>query len=118
MLHSLAVTAHKLRELEMPSKPLTDEELAAFEAGRDIAAEMETSVRQMLSGDMRPVSLPRVVAARAKTGLSQSAFAALLGVSVGTLQAWEHGRRNPSKAAQTLFRIAESHPEVLREIAP
>ena len=101
----------------MPLKPLTDAELTAFEAGRDIAAELEESVLQMLAGETFAVPLPPVVAARAKTGLSQAAFSALLGVSVGTLQAWEHGRRNPSKAAQTLLRIANDTPEILRKYA-
>jgi putative transcriptional regulator len=34
-----------------------------------------------------------------------------------TLQEWEQGRRQPSGAARTLLKIAERHPEVLRELA-
>lgn len=56
------------------------------------------------------------LAARAKTGLSQSQFAALLGISVRTLHDWEQGRREPSGAARTLLKIASLHPEVLREV--
>jgi putative transcriptional regulator len=41
----------------------------------------------------------------------------LLGVSVRTLQDWEQGRRKPSGAAITLYKIAERRPEVLRELA-
>jgi putative transcriptional regulator len=33
------------------------------------------------------------------------------------LQGWEHGRRQPTGAAKTLLRVAERHPEVLRELA-
>lgn len=58
-----------------------------------------------------------VAEARAKTGLSQEKFAALLGISPRTLRDWEHGRRTPSGAAQTLLRIASKHPEVLQELA-
>ncbi len=43
-----------------------------------------------------------------KTGLSQNAFAELLGVSVRTLQDWEQGRREPCGAAKTLLKIAEN----------
>jgi len=54
--------------------------------------------------------------ARAQAGLSQSAFAALLGVSRRTLQDWEQGRRQPTGAAQTLLRVAVAHPEALRDL--
>ncbi len=56
------------------------------------------------------------VSARIKSGLSQSDFAKLLGVSVRTLQDWEQGRRQPSGAAKTLIAIAERRPDVLKEI--
>ena len=57
------------------------------------------------------------IAARQTSELSQSQFAALLGVSVRTLQDWEQGRRQPSGATKTLFKVAERHPEVLLELA-
>jgi putative transcriptional regulator len=53
---------------------------------------------------------------RAQLGLSQSAFAGLMGVSLRTVQEWEQGRREPSGPAKTLLRIAEQHPEVLLEL--
>ncbi len=55
-----------------------------------------------------------IVRAREKSGLSQSQFARLLGVSIRTLQEWEQGRREPSAAAQTLIRVATLHPRILR----
>jgi putative transcriptional regulator len=63
-----------------------------------------------------PAERCAALAARAKTGLSQSRFAALLGISVRTLHDWEQGRREPSGAAKTLLQIAVRHPEVLREL--
>lgn len=60
--------------------------------------------------------LSGVAYTRIKTGLPQPQFAALLGVSVRTLQEWEQGRRQPSGAAKTLLRIADQQPEVLRAL--
>jgi putative transcriptional regulator len=86
--------------------------LAAYEAKRDLAAELLQSVREMKSGQTRVVSSP-VIEARQKTGLSQSQFAALLGVSVRTLQGWEQGRKQPSGAARTLLAIASVNPKAV-----
>jgi putative transcriptional regulator len=98
------------------NKPLTDAELAAYEAKRDLAAELLQSVREMKAGQVRVVSSP-VIEARNKTGLSQSQFAALMGVSVRTLQGWEQGRKQPSGAARTLLAIASSNPKALLAVA-
>ncbi len=57
-----------------------------------------------------------VAALRAEFGLSQAKFAALLGISVGTLQGWEQGRRRPEGAARVLLRVAAAHPEALLSV--
>ena len=98
------------------SKPLTKTELAAYEAKRDLAAELLESVKQMKAGQVHVVSSP-VIEARQKTGLSQSQFAALMGVSVRTLQGWEQGRKQPSGAARTLLAIASTNPKALLAVA-
>ena len=98
------------------SKPLTNAELAAFEAKRDFAAELLQSVREMKTGHVHVVLSP-VIAARKKTGLSQSQFAALMGVSVRTLQGWEQGRKQPSGAARTLLAIASTNPKAVLAVA-
>ena len=98
------------------SKPLSKSELAAYEAKRDLAAELLQSVREMKAGQVQVVSSP-VIEARRKTGLSQSQFAALLGVSVRTLQGWEQGRKQPSGAARTLLAIASTNPKALLAVA-
>jgi len=45
--------------------------------------------------------------------LSQEQFAALLGISVKTLQNWEQGRRRPRGPARVLLRVAAAHPEAV-----
>lgn len=58
-----------------------------------------------------------LVRVRARLGLSQSKFAAILGISPDTLQNWEQGRRTPSGPAKVLLKIAARHPEVLLAVA-
>ena len=81
-------------------------------------ADLPKPVRPMKAGAARGArGKPTAAAlARASAGLSQSAFAALLGVSARTLQDWEQGRRQPTGAAQTLLRVAVAHPEALRAL--
>ena len=54
---------------------------------------------------------PEVKAIRTKTGLSQSRFANLLGVSKRTLENWEQGRRHPTGPARALLKIVDADPE-------
>ncbi len=85
---------------------------------RDIGAEILKGIRELKRGkNGRVVNVPAVAEVRSKTGLSQSRFAALLGVSVRTLQDWEQGRRMPSGAARTLLLIAHKNPMALLEVA-
>ena len=98
------------------SKSLSNAEMARYEATRDLAADLLQSVREMKAGHVQVVSSP-VIEARKRTGLSQSQFAALMGVSVRTLQGWEQGRKQPSGAARTLLAIASTNPKALLAVA-
>lgn len=128
-------------------KKLSGRALAAWEKTRDLNAELAQAVGQMKRGawarkteffplpdgsirrvirrrdgteekdHVIPSERAQVAAARAATGLSQAAFANLLGVSVRTLQEWEQGRKAPSGAAATLLKVAARHPHVLKELA-
>jgi len=85
---------------------------------REIGTEILEGVRQLKRGETgRVVNVPSVRSIREKTGLSQTKFAALLGVSVRTLQDWEQQRRAPSGAARTLLLIANRNPSALLEVA-
>ncbi|MEZ5696502.1 MAG: helix-turn-helix domain-containing protein [Sphingomonadaceae bacterium] len=57
-----------------------------------------------------------VAAIRAKTGLSQSAFARSIGVAKGTLLNWEHGRRQPTGPAQVLLAMIAKKPSLVSEL--
>lgn len=94
------------------SKKLTPSELEAMEAKRDIDAEILQSIKDLKAGKGKVVLSP-AVEARQATGLSQAQFAALLGVSVRTLQGWEQGRKQPSGAARTLLAIARTNPRAV-----
>lgn len=101
------------------NKKLAGHEIAEFEAGRNIWEEALEGAREIKSGGgKRRTVTPQTLAARArlKSGLSQSQFAAILGVSKRTLEQWEQGRREPSGAAKTLIKIADSRPDVLKEV--
>ena len=99
---------------------LNEKQLAKWEKGRNVGREILEGIRAIKAGRagrrFTMESYP-IVRAREKSGLSQSRFAALLGVSVRTLQDWEQGRREPSAAAKTLIKVAEISPSVLRKIA-
>ena len=85
---------------------------------RDIGSEILQGIRDLKQGKTgRILNVPPVAEIRQKTGLSQSKFASLLGVSVRTLQDWEQGRRVPSGAARTLLLIANKNPMALLELA-
>ena len=56
---------------------------------------------------------PDAKAVREKLGLTQSQFAALIGLSPRTLQTWEQGHRRPEGTARALLRVAESHPDAV-----
>lgn len=125
---------------------LSESELAAWERGRDLNAELREALEETRRGEWarkteflpQPdgalrrrvtrrdgtvekdelISSPLIMtrAARAATGLSQAEFARLLGVSRRTVQEWEQGRKTPTGAAASLLKIAARRPEVVHEV--
>jgi len=86
--------------------------MRAIQAGRVKPA------RSTRAEDLVRTATPNVAALRATFKLSQSKFAALLGISVDTLQNWEQQRRRPEGPAKVLLRIAATHPEALLGVSP
>ena len=56
-----------------------------------------------------------VKAIRARLDQSQSEFARMIGVSVGTLRNWEQGRRKPEGPARALLQVALRDPEAVKQ---
>jgi putative transcriptional regulator len=50
---------------------------------------------------------------REKVGLTQDAFAGVLGTSVSGLRKWEQKQRRPNGAALTLLRVMDKEPEAV-----
>ncbi len=94
---TLAAVRPHARVMNKAARVLSDAQCLAWEAGRDLEAELLESVRQYLRGQAKVVVSP-VVAVRKNAGLSQVRFAKLLGVTVYTLRGWERGRNQPCGA--------------------
>jgi len=54
--------------------------------------------------------------ARAKTGLSQQAFAERYGIPAASLRDWEQGRRTPDNAAQSYLRVIAKIPDDVAKV--
>ena len=84
---------------------------------RNIGEELIQAAREMKANQRaRVTQVNDVMITRQKLGLSQAAFARMLGISPRTIQEWEQGRRNPQGAALSLLRIAQAKPDIVREV--
>ena len=89
----------------------------------ELFQQLVTSLKEgsaILRGKTKPsrktkLHWPDAKAVREKLALSQSEFAALIGISPRTLQNWEQGHRRPEGTARALLRIAERHPKAVLE---
>ena len=95
----------------------TETELLERDAGRNVWAETLDGIKAIKAGrgTKRTVAIPDVRVIRERMTLSQTAFAAMLGVSISTLQDWEQGRRKPSGPALSLLKVAAKRPDAIRE---
>ena len=90
----------------------------------ELFEELVASVREggaILRGRSAPlrafiVEGPDVKKIRSRYGLSQIEFAAMLGISVGTLRNWEQGRRAPEGPARVLLQVAAKHPDAVWDV--
>lgn len=77
----------------------------------------------ILTGKLAPARVHRVPprdvdvkAIRGKLALSQGAFAARFGFSLGAVREWEQGRRRPEQAARTLLLVIEHDPQAVMAV--
>jgi len=116
-----------IRKLRWPdSRPIEAAKKSINIMRKELFEELLESVKQAKAierGDAKPsrefvvnhrLEVARV---RAQLGLSQSRFAALLGISANTLKNWEQGRRQPTGAARVLIKVAARHPKIVLEAA-
>ena len=84
---------------------------------RNIGEELIQAAREMKANQRaRVTQVNDVMITRQRLGLSQVAFARMLGISPRTIQEWEKGRRRPQGAALSLLRIAQAKPDIVREV--
>lgn len=92
---------------------------------KKLFARLMESARQadeIVRGERAPsreftIDAAQVRAVRAATGLSQTQFARLIEVNVGTLRNWEQGLRTPTGPARALLKALRSKPaEVIKAL--
>ena len=105
-----------LEEIKAQAAARPAQDQAAFQ--RRMAATSEADIhRQMIEdgedAEAEPRFLPPVLAqdVRKKVGLTQTAFASLLGIPVATLRNWEQNRFAMEPAAKTLLTLIDREPE-------
>lgn len=97
-------------------KDLFDQLVESVKQMKEIEAGRLKPARRTRLDDLVQAGTPNVAALRARFKLSQAKFAALLGISVSTLQNWEQNRRRPEGPAKVLLRVAAAHPEALLSV--
>jgi putative transcriptional regulator len=79
--------------------------------GRHAAKKSKDTVTVRPYTDFKPAEIKDL---RSKSGMSASVFAKVLGVSIGTVQAWERGFRHPSGSSARLLQIISTDPKTLK----
>ena len=103
----------------MMKSALSQEEIAKNFAGVDFFSGIMAGLEEALAyekGSARAATFARkrklpevdVLEVRKQLEMSQKAFAAILGVSTRTVEAWEAGKSNPSPTARNLIYLISS----------
>lgn len=84
------------------------QEAADHEEGRINAKTVKLNV-----APIPDISSEEIRAIRCSAGLTQSLFAEVLGVSVKTVEAWEHGTNKPIGPARRMLSLIRSDPKFI-----
>jgi putative transcriptional regulator len=82
---------------------------------------LRESLAQANAGTFARITTPEqmlVRQARSTSGLTQEAFANLIGTPCATLRDWEQGRFAPPGGVVCLLRLLNKRPELMHELAP
>lgn len=63
---------------------------------------------------MPDISAEDIKAIRKKLGFTQAVFAAVIGVSTKTVEAWEKGTNQPIGSARRMISLIQFDPEILQ----
>ncbi len=88
------------------------------DAGMELS-EIRKALAEAKAGTGRVTTPEQILvrSARAKSGLSQQAFAERIATPVATLRDWEQGRFPPPGGILCLLRLIERHPDLAEELA-
>lgn len=91
----------------------------AIEADAGMALDdIRQSLAEMQAGSGRVTTAEQILvrSARAKTGLSQQAFAERIKTPAATLRDWEQGRFTPPGGVLCLLQLIGNHPDLIKEL--
>jgi putative transcriptional regulator len=88
----------------------------AFKSIEQGLKEAIAHARGEATADIHEIAVPEadVQAIRARTGLSQAAFAKSIGVKKATLLNWEQRRRSPEGPARVLLALIDKDPQIVQ----
>lgn len=85
------------------------------EAWENTKGKKELKKRTVTITPVKTYSAEQVKSIRNRIGLSQTAFAGYMGVSLKTVEAWEGGRNTPSGAASHILTMMEMNDRLTEQ---
>jgi putative transcriptional regulator len=86
--------------------------LASASDAAPVMAGAEAATTGSLTGPDATVAAAYARGVRARTKLTQSEFAARIGVPIETVRNWEQGKRSPRGPARALLKVIDKAPQV------